>query len=50
MSNKRVNLTVRPVTVRACARPAPGQPAGYAQHYAIKLKGSENAHIQVESL
>jgi hypothetical protein len=25
-----MNLTVRPVTARACARPAPGRPAGYA--------------------
>ena len=28
-----MNLTVRPVTVRACARPAPGRPAGYAQRW-----------------
>jgi len=26
--NNRLNLPVRPVTVRACARPAPGRPAG----------------------
>lgn len=35
MSNKRVNLTVRPVTGLAeAARPAPVRPAGYAQRWA----------------
>ena len=28
LSNNDLNLTVRPVTVHACARPAPGRPAG----------------------
>jgi len=28
--NNRVNAPVRPVTPRACARVAPGRPAGYA--------------------
>lgn len=30
MPNQCMNLTERPVTVRACARPAPDRPAGYA--------------------
>jgi hypothetical protein len=29
-SNSSMNLPVRPVTARACARSAPGRPAGYA--------------------
>lgn len=36
--NKRVNPTVRPVTVHAKnARPAPSRPAGYAQRYAYTI-------------
>ncbi len=34
--NKRVNLTIRPVTVCACARPAPSRLAGYAERWADK--------------
>ena len=34
VSNKRMNLTIQPVTARACARSAPGRLAGYAQRYA----------------
>jgi len=30
-SNNGVNLTVRPVMGRACARPVPVRPAGYAE-------------------
>jgi hypothetical protein len=30
LANYCINLTVRPVTGRACARPAPVRPAGYA--------------------
>ena len=30
LANNGVNLAVRPVTGRACARPAPDRPAGYA--------------------
>jgi len=29
--NMAVKLPVRPVTVRACARPAPGRPAAYGR-------------------
>ena len=33
-ANNSVNLTIRPVTVRACARPAPVRLAGYAERWA----------------
>jgi hypothetical protein len=33
--NKPVNLTGRPVTGLACARPAPGRPAGYRHRWAV---------------
>jgi len=35
-SNMTVKLPVRPVTVRAFARPAPGRPAAYGQRYTDK--------------
>ena len=34
--NNRVHLSVRVVTVRACARPAPGRLAGYAERWAFR--------------
>jgi hypothetical protein len=39
--NKRVNLPVRPVTSRACARPAPVRPAGYVQRFNPKTDSSQ---------
>ena len=33
-SNQQIKLSVRTVTVRACARPAPACPAAYLQRYA----------------
>lgn len=35
-ANNSMNLTIRPVTARASARPAPGRLAGYAERYILK--------------
>jgi hypothetical protein len=35
MRIKAMKLSVHPVTVRACARPAPGRPAAYSRRWAV---------------